>query len=338
MQNPFTGRHVLVTGAGGSIGSELCRQIVSDNAASLKLLSLTEAGLYNIDRSLRRDFGKYRDTKVVPVLGSIRDRRLLAEVLPGVDLVIHAAAHKHVPICEANPLAAIDNNVGGTWILSVAAAEAGVAEFCLISTDKAVKPISVMGMTKRLAELILRDLSTTLPLIARQTRFFTVRFGNVLDSAGSVLPLWREQIAARLPVTITDYRCERYFMSICDAVNLIGNVVGFHPTRGTFVLDMGKPRRLIDMAKELCRRADYAPEISCIGLRPGEKLTEELHFGGELVPTSAAGVFIVEEPAHPPLNFSMLMDLLEFVATREVRPAIEILWSLTGQEKAHGQD
>lgn len=334
MQNPFAGRHVLVTGAGGSIGSELCRQIVSDNAASLKLLSLTEAGLYNIDRTLRRDFRKYRETKIVPILGSVRDRRLLAEVLPGVDLVIHAAAHKHVPICEANPLAAIENNVGGTWNLAAAAAAAGVAEFCLISTDKAVKPISVMGMTKRLAELILRDVPVTLPLTARATRFFTVRFGNVLDSAGSVLPLWREQIAAGGPVTITDYRCERYFMTVGDAVHLIGTVVGLHPTGGTFVLDMGPPRRLIDMAKELCRRAAYAPEILTIGLRPGEKLTEELHYGGELVSTSAPGVFIVEEPTHAPLDFSRVMDLLEAVAVRDLGTALDIIRTLTGRPEA----
>jgi FlaA1/EpsC-like NDP-sugar epimerase len=320
----FKGKHVLVTGAGGSIGSRLCERVMSDNARKLTLLSLTESGLYNVERSLRRQYTKYRDTELVPVLGSVCDEGLLAEILTGVDVVIHTAAHKHVPICELNPLAAIENNVGGTWNLMCAAAYRGVGSMCLVSTDKAVKPVSVMGRTKRVCELLMRDCAPP-----GSTKFFTVRFGNVLDSAGSVLPLWREQIAAGGPITITDYRCERYFMSIDDAVSLIAAAFWLNPWGGTFVLDMGKPRRLIDMAKELCRHAADQVEILCIGLRPGEKITEELHYGAPLSPTAAKGVFAVVEKVLAPLQRPAVAELLGVARRRDRQQALKLLKEMT---------
>jgi FlaA1/EpsC-like NDP-sugar epimerase len=318
----FAGKSVLVTGAGGSIGSQLCSQIVSDNAKRLVMVSLTEAGLYNIDRSLRQNYAKYRDTQLVPILGSAGDQRLISRALAGVDIVIHAAAHKHVPICQANPVAAIANNVATTWRLIASAEAAGVRQFCLISSDKAVKPLCVMGATKRMAELMVASRAEKGP-----ARFFTVRFGNVLDSAGSVLPLWREQIEKGGPITLTDERCERYFMAIPDAVDLICSVVDMNPSSGTFVLDMGKPRRLIDMAHELIRRSSRKIEIEFIGLRAGEKLTEELHFGGELLPTCAKRVFKVEE-SYPPLDPVRLQHLFDAIHLHDPIRATQLLWSL----------
>jgi FlaA1/EpsC-like NDP-sugar epimerase len=187
------GQHVLITGAGGSIGSQLCQQVIEQGAERLTLVSLTESGLYDIDRKLRA-LGS--STHLVPVLGSVVDRDLMNEVCEGVDIVIHAAAHKHVPICEQNPLSAIDNNVRGTLTLANAAQLCDVKSFVLISTDKAVRPASIMGSTKRVAEMIVSAKGQQ----SRSTVFSTVRFGNVLDSAGSVLPLWREQIAKGGPI------------------------------------------------------------------------------------------------------------------------------------------
>jgi FlaA1/EpsC-like NDP-sugar epimerase len=322
MSTHFEGKSVLVTGAGGSIGSQLCNQIVGDYAKRLVMVSLTEAGLYNIDRQLRRDYAKYRDTELVPVLGSAGDQRLIARALKDVDIVIHAAAHKHVPICQANPVAAIANNVLTTWRLMSSAEDAKVKQFCQISTDKAVNPTCVMGATKRLAELMMADRAGK-----GETKFFTVRFGNVLDSAGSVLPLWREQIARGGPITLTDARCERYFMAIPDAVELISSVLKLCPESGTFVLDMGKPRKLLDIAYELIHKASRRIEIDIVGLRPGEKLTEELHFGGELKPTNSKRVFRVDE-THKPLDPMRLQHLFDAVHLGDPDRATQLLWSL----------
>lgn len=290
------------------------------------MISLTEGALYNVERELRRAIAALElETKpeLVPVLGSVVDQRLMVEVLTGVDVVIHAAAHKHLPICEANPLAAIRNNVWGSYQLMVAAESAGVKQFCLISTDKAVKPSSIMGATKRLAELLVVSQAGK-----RHTRFFTVRFGNVLGSAGSVMPLWREQILAGGPVTVTDARCERYFMTIPDAVALVRDTVALEPQSGTYVFDMGAPRRLIDMAAEMIDNMGAKVEIAITGLRPGEKLTEELHHGGLLEPTATAHVFRVQEPPRPLVSWAEVVYLND-LAERGVRaPAISLLWDL----------
>lgn len=319
----YGGRNVLVTGAGGSIGTELCRLIMSDNARRLTMVSLTEAGLYTVDRRLRQEFSRYRDTELVPVLGDYGDADLMDEHLVNVDLVIHAGAHKHVPICESNPLAAIANNVFATNRLMFEAGNAGVRQFVVISSDKAVNPTSVMGATKRVVELLARGMGRNWP----DTRFVTVRFGNVADSAGSVMPLWREQIAAGGPVTLTDERCERFFMSITDAVGLITDVIRLEPDSGTFVLDMGEPHRLADIARQMIAKAGREIEIKITGLRPGEKVTEVLHHGGELVPTSVPKVFVVEDPGRS-LDLKLFDRLQTQCVHRQKELALQSLWEL----------
>ncbi len=303
------GLSVLVSGAGGSIGSQLCERIVEMGAKKLTLVSLTEAGLYTIHRKLQG-----RGTSLAPILGSVGNECLMRSVLRGVDVVIHAAAHKHVPICEQNPIEAIENNVFGTWTLARTAAACGVKRFCLISTDKAVRPLSIMGATKRLAELLIADTG------------FAVRFGNVLDSAGSVLPLWREQIAKGGPLTLTDPRCERYFMSIPEAVGLVLDVIALKPQSGTFVLDMGQPKNLLTMANALMLESKRV-EIKFIGLRPGEKLTEELYHGGEPIPTKANKVFKVDQKPQP-INLHKVVQLSMACQRCDEPTATKLLWEL----------
>lgn len=310
--NYFAGKSVLVTGAGGSIGSQICEVIAGQGAKRLTLVSLTENGLYLIDRHLR---SKYPDVKVNPVLGSVGDECLISRAMIGVDSVIHAAAHKHVPMCEQNPVEAIRNNVFGTLTLARTARAAGITSFCLISSDKAVQPKSIMGATKRAAELIVRDMG-----------YMAVRFGNVLDSAGSVLPLWREQIRAGGPITLTDARCERYFMSIPDAVGLVLSVIE-RGEAGTYVLDMGAPRKLVDMAAGLMAELQIVVPIEYIGLRPGEKLTEELYHGGALEPTDIPRVLRVEDEAEPPDEYD-LGWLEESCNICDREGAVKILWDM----------
>jgi len=304
----------VVTGAGGSIGSALCERLIEMGAERLVLLSLTEGGLYNIERKLR---ALNTDAEIVGVLGSVCDVALMGEVCEGSDVVIHAAAHKHVPICESNPIAAIENNVRGTLTLVNAVEQAGVGQFLLISTDKAVRPVSVMGSTKRVAEMIVSA------KVGSRTIFSTVRFGNVLDSAGSVLPLWREQVASGLPITLTDPRCERYFMSIPEACALICGVLDMKRS-GTFVPDMGKPKKLIDLARSL------SSDIRCIGLRPGEKLTEELNYGGELGQTSHTKIMSVAEWKY--YEVSMLENLLSASACRDTVFALQTLRDMVSED------
>lgn len=312
---------MLVTGAAGSIGSQLCERVAMDDARRLTMVSLTEGGLYSVDKHLRHQYGRSRETVFLPVLGSVGNAPLMAEVLADVDIVIHAAAHKHVPLCESNPLEAITNNVIATASLIRACVDAGVKQFCLVSSDKAVRPASIMGATKRAGELIVGGTNSQ-----QCGRFFTVRFGNVLDSAGSVLPLWREQIAHGGPITLTDERCERYFMSIAEAVDLIAGVIGMDPAGGTFVLDMGKPRRLIDIAQELMREVGHIVQIKSIGLRPGEKLTEELHRGGPVLATALPRVFSLVDPSS---MRSLAIDELKDACTAwDRRRAVELLWDL----------
>lgn len=313
-------KNVLVTGAGGSIGSQLCEQILAQGAKSLSLVSLTESGLYNIERKLR---ALGTDTKLIPILGSVCDRDLMTEVCDGVDIIVHAAAHKHVPMCEANPIAAIENNVRGTLTIATAAEIAGVDQFVLISSDKAVRPVSIMGSTKRVAEMIVASKASS------STVFTTVRFGNVLDSAGSVLPLWREQIARGGPITLTDVRCERYFMSIPEACELVLGVLGMR-ARGAFVFDMGEPKKLSDIARQLIAESGLPCEIKCIGLRPGEKLTEELFFGGERVPTEHPKIFAIDEGCQD-WRHSMLVDLLSQSACRNRTAAVALLRNMTSE-------
>jgi FlaA1/EpsC-like NDP-sugar epimerase/lipopolysaccharide/colanic/teichoic acid biosynthesis glycosyltransferase len=270
----LTGRRVLVTGAGGSIGSELCAQVAALNPAELVLYERYENNLYSVVNSLNdRGFS----AGIHPVLGDVTDERRLNAVLAQTKphVIFHAAAHKHVPLMEANPCEAVKNNVTGTRLVAEAAARHAAERMILISSDKAVNPTSVMGATKSVAEMILSELS-----MAGTTRFATVRFGNVLGSSGSVVPRFLDQIRAGGPVTVTHPEIQRYFMLISEAVELVLHAAALAHPGSIYVLDMGEQIRLVDLARSLIRLAGFVPdqdiEIVFTGLRPGEKLSEEL--------------------------------------------------------------
>ncbi|WP_228384582.1 polysaccharide biosynthesis protein [Rhodocyclus gracilis] len=289
----ITGKSVLVSGAGGSIGAELCRQIVTQRPQRLVLLELSEFALYAIDQELR-PLAVRAGIELVPVLGSVLHQRRNELLMRsyGVETVYHAAAYKHVPLVEHNPVEGLRNNAIGTRRLAEAAAAAGVQTFVLISTDKAVRPTNIMGASKRLAELILQAL-------ARQggsTRFCMVRFGNVLGSSGSVVPLFRKQIESGGPITLTHPDITRFFMTIPEAAQLVIQAGAMAQGGEVFVLDMGKPVRILDLAKRMVRlsglevideqhpNGDIAIDI--VGLRPGEKLYEELLIGDNVEGTT----------------------------------------------------
>lgn len=290
----ISGKHVLVTGAGGSIGSELCRQIVKLAPARLVLLEQSEVALYDIERELRGLIEQSgRDTTLVPMLGSVVNRghvqRLCRE--NRIDTLYHAAAYKHVPIVEANPAAGVRNNIIGTLAAAEGAEAAGVKHFILVSTDKAVRPTNVMGATKRFAEMVLQTMAAR----GSETVFSMVRFGNVLGSSGSVVPLFRDQIRQGGPVTVTHPDVVRYFMTIPEASQLVIQAGAMAKGGEVFVLDMGEPVRILDLAQTMIRlmglsvRDESNPEgdieIVFSGLRPGEKLFEELLIGDASVRT-----------------------------------------------------
>jgi FlaA1/EpsC-like NDP-sugar epimerase len=268
------GHVVLVTGAGGSIGSELCRQVMRFNPRRLVLVERSEPALFEIHREL---LGRHGASDLVPAIADICDvqrvRALMALHRPTV--VVHAAAHKHVPMMEWNPGEAIKNNVGGTRVVADAAHEFGVQQFVMVSTDKAVNPTSIMGATKRVAELYVQALNQK-----SKTRFVAVRFGNVLGSAGSVIPIFKDQIARGGPVTVTDPEMRRYFMTIPEASQLVLQAATIGRGGEIFVLDMGQPVKIVDLARDLITLSGLVPdkdiEIRFTGLRPGEKLFEEL--------------------------------------------------------------
>ena len=266
---------VLVTGAGGSIGSELCRQIAKHSPAGIVLLGKGENSIYEIHQEL---LVKFPGLELKPVIADVRDAIRIDEVFDRFrpQIVFHAAAHKHVPLMEAQPSEAVQNNVFGTKTVSEAACRHGVEAFIMISTDKAVNPTSVMGATKRIAELFIQYMNSS----CQATRFSAVRFGNVLGSRGSVIPLFRRQIAIGGPVTVTDPEMRRYFMTIPEAVQLVLQAGVLARGGEVFVLDMGEPIRIVDMAKDLIELSGLKPyediEIKFTGLRPGEKLFEEL--------------------------------------------------------------
>jgi FlaA1/EpsC-like NDP-sugar epimerase len=288
----MSGQVVLVTGAGGSIGSELCRQILAERPSHLLLLDHNEFGLYSIHQELRA-LGQARGLAVelLPLLGSVANPRRLAEVcsLYRPAWVYHAAAYKHVPIVESNAAEGIANNVFGTLNMARAAIEAGVANFVLVSTDKAVRPTNVMGASKRMAELVLQALSEFQQ--GAGTRFSMVRFGNVLGSSGSVVPLFRSQLASGGPLTVTHPEVTRYFMTIPEAAQLVLHAGAMAGGGEVFVLDMGQPVRIMELARRMVElsglrvRDEAHPqgdiEITITGLRPGEKLYEELLIGDD---------------------------------------------------------
>ncbi len=303
--NAYAGKVVLVSGAGGSVGSELCRQLLVHRPKTLVLFERCEIALYTIDRELR-DLTAGQDITIVAVLGSVTDARLAHSIMieTGAQVVFHTAAYKHVPLVEGNPVAGLANNMIGTSIFAQAAATAGVARFILISTDKAVRPTSMMGGTKRLAELAVQDIASR----NKNTHYSIVRFGNVLGSSGSVLPLFRSQIARGGPITLTHDDATRYFMTIAEAAQLVlvtGAFAGSVGLGDVFVLDMGRPIRIRDLAEQMIRAdglrvcdktaPDGDIEIVITGLRPGEKLHEELLIGHNFLPTPHPKILRAQE-------------------------------------------
>lgn len=269
----FTGKKVLVTGGGGSIGSELCRQILGFTPAKLILYDISENYMYDLLFELKEKYGELVKNTVVLEVGSVRDEESLWRVFGKYqpEIVIHAAAHKHVPLMEASSEQAILNNVFGTYKTAKVAVECGVKRFLLISTDKAVNPTNVMGASKRLAEIIISSMPH------QSTEFMAVRFGNVLGSHGSVVPIFERQIKAGGPVTLTSPDIIRYFMTIPEAASLVLQAVSMAKGGELFILDMGKPVRIKDLAEKMIRLYGTGrEEIVCTGLRPGEKLYEEL--------------------------------------------------------------
>ncbi len=270
---------ILVTGAGGSIGSEMCRQICQFGPGRLLLVEQAENPLFYIERELRRQFAEVR---LAPMICDITDRERVDEICRQYrpDVVIHAAAHKHVPLMELNPGEAVKNNVMGTQVVADAADKHGATNFVMISTDKAVNPTSIMGASKRIAEMYIQDLGRT-----SKTQFVTVRFGNVLGSEGSVVPIFKKQIAEGGPVTVTHPEMKRYFMTIPEASQLVLQAATMGKGGEIFVLDMGEPVKIVDLAKELITLSGFRPgddiEIVFTGPRPGEKLFEELRIEGE---------------------------------------------------------
>jgi FlaA1/EpsC-like NDP-sugar epimerase len=271
---------VMVTGGAGSIGSELCRQVASFKPSRLIVFERAESDLFRIHYEL---VNRFPDVRIVPQIGDIRERHLVEQVIRTyrVESMFHAAAYKHVPMMEAHLLEAVKNNVIGTRHLAEAAYSNGVSSFLMISSDKAVNPTNVMGLTKRVAELIVGSMHTS----SSGTKFVSVRFGNVLGSNGSVVPLFKEQIAAGGPVTVTHPEMTRYFMTIPEAVQLVLQASTMGKGSEIFVLDMGEPVRIVDLARNMIRLSGHEPEsdidIRFIGLRPGEKLHEELITEGE---------------------------------------------------------
>lgn len=281
--NDVTGRTVMVTGAGGSIGSELCRQLMRFNPARLILVGHGEYSIYTIDMELREDYGDL-DTEIVPVIGDIRDRSRMFEVVERYQpaVIYHAAAHKHVPLMEYNPHEAVKNNILGTRNVAEAADAHKVESFVLVSSDKAVNPTNVMGATKRVAEMVIQELNRH-----SETTFAAVRFGNVLGSRGSVIPRFKKQIKQGGPVTITDPEMTRYFMTIPEASRLVIQAGTLAKGGEIFVLDMGEPVKIIDLARNLIHLSGFTESeipIICTGIRPGEKMYEELLNENEILP------------------------------------------------------
>lgn len=333
------GKVVLVTGAGGSIGSELCRQIIKAAPAKLLLMELSEFALYAVHQDLMQllsDEGA-PDMQLLPLLASVRDEDRMREIMRTwhPHTVYHAAAYKHVPMVEHNPAEGIKNNVLGTWTTAQIAAEYGVSDFVLISTDKAVRPTNIMGASKRLAEMVLQALAAASIEQGWQTRFAMVRFGNVLGSSGSVVPLFRKQIKDNGPITLTHADITRYFMTIPEAAQLVIQAGAMASGGDVFVLDMGEPVRIIDLARRMVElsgltvcdetnvEGDIAIEIT--GLRPGEKLYEELLIGDNPLPTQHQRIMKAHEDFLLWPELSARLQVLMVALNANDVPAIRIL-------------
>ncbi len=327
------GKVVLVTGAGGSIGSELCRQISKAQPEKLILLGHGENSIFEIQNELRDEFrdGRIQVESIVPVIADVRDwprlRQIFALYHPHV--VFHAAAHKHVPLMEANPIDAMTNNILGTHFLLEICQHYQVERFVLISTDKAVNPVNVMGVTKRVAELLVLDAAQ------RSGRpYVAVRFGNVLGSRGSVVPFFKKQIDAGGPVTVTHPEVARYFMTIPEAVQLVLQAATLGKNGDIFMLEMGEPVKIVDLARDLIRLSGLKPDedikIIFTGLRPGEKLKEELFQSHEIhTPTEHKKILRITVHTTYPQSLRRSMDVLyDLTRVGRVRDALSLIASL----------
>jgi FlaA1/EpsC-like NDP-sugar epimerase len=320
----YSDRNVLISGAGGSIGSELCRQVLETSPRRLVLFELSELALFRIDMEVR-ELVAGKSIEIIPILGSITDPRQVRKIISDFDIqvVLHAAAYKHVPLVEANPLPGLTNNVLGTLNLAQAALEGNVERFVLISSDKAVRPTNVMGASKRLAELVVQDISSRITEDNR-TIFSMVRFGNVLGSSGSVVPLFQDQLRRGGPLTVTHPDVARYFMTVQEAVTLVLRAGAMALGGEIFVLDMGRPVHIEKLARQVIENAGYTVrdtknpegdiEIAFTGLRPGEKLIEELTINGTLRGTVHKKIFFSDE--------KRLSEFEVAVAIRSLREAL----------------
>lgn len=323
------GKIVLVTGGGGSIGSELCRQIASYGPKKLLMLDNYENNLYDILNELKR---KYPELDIVPIIANVREMQRLGEIFGQYkpNIVFHAAAHKHVPLMEDHPEEAIKNNVFGTWNVAHCADKYGSDRFVLISTDKAVNPTNVMGATKRIAEMIIQSLNEK-----SKTEYVAVRFGNVLGSNGSVIPLFKKQIELGGPVTVTHPDITRFFMTIPEAVQLVIQAGAMAEGGEIFVLDMGQPVKILDLAKNLIRLSGFEPyeeiAIEVTGLRPGEKLYEELLMNEEGLKATKHNKIFIAKPLHT--DYEMLKRELDVLSSKiykspnhqEIREYVKVL-------------
>jgi FlaA1/EpsC-like NDP-sugar epimerase len=303
----------MVTGAGGSIGSELCRQIIKSGPSVLLLVELTEFALYSIHHELERlvQDSTHQNVTLVPLLANVRDAARMGEIMSTwkPHTLYHAAAYKHVPLVEHNPAEGVKNNVHGTLIAALQATLHEVSDFVLVSTDKAVRPTNIMGTSKRLAEMVLQAQAQVLSERKGKTRFSMVRFGNVLGSSGSVVPLFRRQIKDGGPITLTDERITRYFMTIPEAAQLVIQAGAMASGGDVFVLDMGEPVKIVDLARRMVELSGLSVkdeanpsgdvEILVTGLRPGEKLYEELLIGDNPLPTTHPRIMKAHEDFLP---------------------------------------
>ena len=334
IKEEIEGKGVLVTGAGGSIGSELCRQVACFNPRLLILLDRYENSLYELEIDLKR---KFPNQPILSVVGDILDSVKVNEILNKnrVNLVYHAAAYKHVPLMEREPTEAVRNNVFGTLNVAKLAAENHVEKFVLISTDKAVKPANVMGTTKRVAEMIVKGLGCN----GNGTKFIAVRFGNVIGSNGSVIPIFQRQIAEGGPITITHPEVTRYFMSISEAVQLVMTAGAMGTGGEIFLLDMGEPIKIIDIATKLINFSGLKPgkdvEIVFVGLRPGEKLHEELYWQGEgIVPTENKKITMLKPNGlYPDRLYTRLKELEESSHLNDIQGIYTLLKEIVPEAK-----
>ena len=321
MHRHIAGKSVLVTGAGGSIGSELCRKIVQAGPTRLVLLEQCEHNLYVIEKEIRHIISKHGSEMLLETsLGSVNDRVLVDRLLVAqrIETIYHAAAYKHVPMVEKHETAGVETNVFGTLTMAQAALRAGVKAFIFVSTDKAVRPTSVMGASKRLAEIILQSMNE---ISKGRTIFSMVRFGNVLGSSGSVIPLFQEQLERGGPVTVTHAEMVRYFMTIPEAAQLVIQAGAMAKGGEVFVLDMGEPVKIIDLAKNMIRLAgrtlrneDHPTgeiEIQITGMRPGEKLYEELLISSDSTTTEHASIGLAREPFESWNSLEVQLDRLQ---------------------------